>query len=647
MNPLLLVTAVAWALQTPVIQAQPAVLRDSIYGLAVDSAKYPDDAFVFLLDEGVYRIEPDGRYSRTVRQVVQILKQQGAQQYRERQFAYDPAHQRLNVNWMRVVKPNGEVVSAEPSQVQESDVPASMQTPVYVNTKVKRMSLSGLEPGTILDFSFTIEELKPFMPGEFFFPWVVNPNTPVARSNLVVDVPDGFKPRITERNLNFKRRENVSGGRRLYSWTTANPERIKPERFVPDSLSPLMRVTVSPPHSWAAIGRWYAPIAKDAYAIGPLAAQKMTTILAGARSLDDSIRALHKWVAQDIRYVAIALGSGGYVPRSADSVVRTGFGDCKDKSMLFLAALRKIGVKGYPVLLNISGGEQKEAPALGQFNHMIAAVERGTAYQFADLTAETYPIGKLPRSEEGNVAVLVKERDAEEITLPESPLGKMTTTVTGRLSTDGVFTGTLEQAVSGELEMSLRSLLQIPLDSAQRQRFARGIARSYFEAADADSLQSFDAKDFTAPARLKVRITRAQAVTRAGEVQLLTNPLRPNTLYARVAEDLKDDPPRKFPIETSKMLSPGETRSIVTIKLPQGWRAQLPKNVVLNGPVGNYSLTYAQTGDELRMERVVSGIKQVLPASRMPDVIAWLKAAGSDDGKLIVLQPPPGKLTTP
>jgi hypothetical protein len=90
-----------------------------------------------------------------------------------------------------------------------------------------------------------------------------------------------------------------------------------------------------------------------------------------------------------------------------------------------------------------------------------------------------------------------------------------------------------------------------------------------------------------------------------------------------------------------------ETHTTVTIKLPSGWRAQLPKDVSLSGPVGNYSVTYKQTGDELRMERTVSGTKQVLPASRMTEVIAWLKAAGSEDGKVIVLQPPPGKLTTP
>ncbi len=645
MNSLMLLVSLLQTAQSPAPPAQPAVIRDSIYALAVEPSKYPEDAVVWLLDEGEYRIEPDGRSSRTIRQVVQILKPRGAEQYRERQFSYDPAHERLTVHWMRVVKPDGEVVSAEPLQVQESDVPAPMRTPVYVNTKVKRMSLSGLEVGTILDFSFTTEDTKPAMPGEFLFGWTVTSTTPVVLSNLVVDVPVGFRPRIVERNLDFQRREKVSSGRRIYTWATSKVPRIKPVRFVPDSLVPLMRVTISPPEDWQAVGRAYLPIARDAYEIGPLAAAKMAMVLAGARSLDDSIRSLHRWVAQDIRYVAITLGRGGYVPRNADSVVRTGFGDCKDKSMLFLAALRKIGVTGFPVLLNIIGAEEKESPSMWQFNHMIAAVQRGSGYQFADLTAESYPFGTLPRSEEGNLAVMVKDRDAEQITLPESRHGQMETIVSGRLTAEGVFSGTLEQVVTGDLEMSLRDFFQNPLDSAQRQGFARAIARSYFEGAEADSLQTFDGKDFSVPAKLRLRISRAPAVTRAGEIQVLANPLRPNAYYARLAEDLGDDPPRTLPIETSRIVSLSETHTVVTIKLPQGWRAVLPKDVSLPGPVANLSVKYSQLGDELRLERRLSGIKQVLPASRMPEVIAWLKAAGSDDGKLIVLQPPPGRLT--
>jgi hypothetical protein len=47
---------------------------DTIYSLAVDSTKYRTEPFVYLLDDGVLRVESDGRGSRTYRQVVQILK---------------------------------------------------------------------------------------------------------------------------------------------------------------------------------------------------------------------------------------------------------------------------------------------------------------------------------------------------------------------------------------------------------------------------------------------------------------------------------------------------------------------------------------------------------------------------------------------
>ncbi|HEX6576680.1 MAG TPA: DUF3857 and transglutaminase domain-containing protein, partial [Gemmatimonadaceae bacterium] len=528
------------------IAQAPQKVTDSLYKLAVDPKSHPDLAYVWLLDEGVWKIEADGRTKNTTRQVVQILTQQGAEVYRERRYSWNPESQKLTVNWMRVVKPNGEVISEHPEQIQDSDVPAEMGVPMYTATKVRRMSLSGLEPGTILDFSITTETNAPMMPGDFFVSWRVATPTWVARSNLVVDVPSSMKPRITENNLDFKRVETSSSGRRSFAWRKQNVDRFSGEAYAPDSLQQGMTVSVSPGINWAAIGKWYVPIARDAYAITPSVEEKMHSVLANAKSLDDSIRALHKWVAQDIRYVAIELGRGGYVPRNAETVVRTGFGDCKDKAMLFLAALRKIGVTGYPVLLNISGLERKETPSLGQFNHMIAAVKRGNGYQFADLTAGNYPLGKLPRPEQGNLAVLVKENDAEQITLPESPTADavIDTKITGKLGEDGIFTGKFEEVRHGYLEATMRTAFQVPLDSARRQFFGRTLAQLYFERPEVDSLVGFDGKDLSVEARVSSKITRARMMTRVGDINLLSNPLRPIGGYLGAADAIENDKDR-------------------------------------------------------------------------------------------------------
>jgi hypothetical protein len=107
----------------------PSVRADSIYKLAVDAASLPEQDTAFLLDDGVLRLEADGRGTRTYRQIVQILKPTAVERYQEHSFSWSPGHERLTINWIRVVRPDGSIVSAKPTHVQEADVPASTDDP--------------------------------------------------------------------------------------------------------------------------------------------------------------------------------------------------------------------------------------------------------------------------------------------------------------------------------------------------------------------------------------------------------------------------------------------------------------------------------------------------------------------------------------
>src|SRR5579885_1127126 len=131
------------AAQAPRItqQGDPTVHPDSIYTLAVNPADHPEETAAFLLDDGVIRREADGRGTTTYRQIVQILRPEAVDRYREQRFSYAPKHERFTINWIRVVKPDGTVISAKPLQVQESDVPAQLGDPTYSDRKVIRVSL--------------------------------------------------------------------------------------------------------------------------------------------------------------------------------------------------------------------------------------------------------------------------------------------------------------------------------------------------------------------------------------------------------------------------------------------------------------------------------------------------------------------------
>src|SRR5690606_24390838 len=138
-------------------------------------------------------LQADGTYRQTFRQVAQILTQDAVENWAEQSFSYEPGHQKLTVNWIRVVKPNGEVVTAEAAHKQDSDIPATMGNPVYADRKVRRYSLSGVSVGTIVDYSFTLEEQKPYRAGDFLTSWSITTGLPTRRSRYIVDVPADLK----------------------------------------------------------------------------------------------------------------------------------------------------------------------------------------------------------------------------------------------------------------------------------------------------------------------------------------------------------------------------------------------------------------------------------------------------------------------
>src|SRR5712664_4918579 len=285
---LVLTVASAAAAQAPRITpaGDPSVKNDTIYRLAVNPADYPNEEFVYLLDDGVVRFEPDGRGSRTYRQVIQVLNQDGAEAWGEQSFSYSSGSERLTVNWIRVLKTNGDVISAQPAHEQESLAPVALEAPVYSAEKVRRVTLSGVAPGTLVDWSYTIERVKPLVPGDYYSGWRVTTGLLTRRSRLMIDVPASLTPRIQEENVHFKRLEVVSHGRHVFTWATNDVQKIEREPFaaVPNTLS--VRIDVGSPITWADLARWYAGLTSGRYALTAELETQLAAHVKDAHTLD-------------------------------------------------------------------------------------------------------------------------------------------------------------------------------------------------------------------------------------------------------------------------------------------------------------------------------------------------------------------------
>jgi hypothetical protein len=618
----------------------PAV--DSIYALAVDSAAYRAYPFVYLLDEGTIRLEADGRGSRTYRQVVQILKPAGVARWAEQRVAYQPDREKVTVNWMRVVRPSGEVISDKPTLSQTSDVAASTVNPVYTETKVIRYSLGDVAPGTLVDLSWTIETTKPPLAGDMLSGWSFSLGTPGLRSRFVLDVPDATTPHIVETHLNFARSEIRRDGRHIFTWATHDVQPPKSELFAPDSSVPSMGVRVGAPMTWSEIGQWYNGLAKNRYVLTPALTAEVDSIVRSARTASDTINVLHRWIANDLRYVSVSLGIGGYQPRFPEATVSTGYGDCKDKATLFIAAARHLGITAYPVLLNSEGGTDRSLPALEQFDHVIAAVPHpGPAgFTFLDLTTNDFPDGEIPPSYQGGFGLVVlPDGSTRDVTFPKDSAGSTEEVFAGGLTADGKVSGTLTLTAHGSSAEAMRAAFATPPDSAHRANLKRSAPKPFPNATVDTMMIDVPANRDVTPT-IEYVFRDGDGAKPAGPLSILTIPsgFRGSpTAFSNVIEALQRNGARKLPIDASRTLGQGTVRRELRLDLPPGWNAQLPDSVHAAGPFGTYIAQYTQVGRELRIVHTTIGGSGVYPPSSVGALIDWFKAISKDDAEYIPL----------
>src|SRR5262249_9959424 len=114
--------------------------------------------------------------------------------------------------------------------------------------------------------------------------------------------------------------------------------------------------------------------------------------------------ALYDWVVSNIRYVAIELGRGGYIPHSAGAILANRYGDCKDYAVIFCSLLAAKGIESFPVL--ISSGESDWLPKVAApeaFNHAIVWIPALQLY--LDASTGYAPFGILPLADRARMAL--------------------------------------------------------------------------------------------------------------------------------------------------------------------------------------------------------------------------------------------------
>jgi transglutaminase-like putative cysteine protease len=382
--------------------------------LAVDLSRTPDNGQSsgewHILSDVQARIERVGRVS-YYHYASKALDADGVHEVADLSFVYDPSFEQLTIHAIRVLRDGQVIDKLAKAKISVLQRETELEYRIYDGSKTVSVVLDDLRAGDVVEYAYSRRGINPVLgnrvAGGADLQWAV----PVGQASVRLLVPAGRTVALQLLNSTLQRQERVLDGYREYRWAQENVPAIKVERDAPASYNPYAGVRWSEFADWKAVVEWGIPLYGQGVD-GPELEAAIEKIRSKVAAPAARVRAVLQQVQSDIRYLGVEVGTGSYIPTAPDTVFQRRFGDCKDKALLVIAMLRKLGVHAVPALVNTSRREAigTALPAPNVFNHVVVRVTLDGRYYWLDPTASPQggDLENMVHSDHGLALVLAK-----------------------------------------------------------------------------------------------------------------------------------------------------------------------------------------------------------------------------------------------
>ncbi|HKV93301.1 MAG TPA: DUF3857 domain-containing protein, partial [Candidatus Angelobacter sp.] len=598
---------------------------------------YSKEPYVIEHSKTTYRFENDGTGRKEVTIRVRVQSEAGVKGLGQLRFGYNSASEKLEIPYVRVIKPDGSVVTAGADAVQELNEP--IQRTVYTDFHEKHVIVPGLRPGDVLESQAVITIHTPMAPGQFWMQLNSQKRTIVLDEQLEVDIPaartvklktkPGFDPKITESN-----------GRRIYSWSTSNLSREdeksdasqekkkkkkKPEDDIPD-------VQLTSFASWADVGNWYAGLEKDRRVPSAAVRAQADELTKGLQTDIEKIQALYDYTAENFRYVSLSLGMGQYQPHSAEEVLHNQYGDCKDKNTLLVSLLEAEGFHASSVLIDSGRKLDPDIPSPAQFNHVITMLPLGKEEIWMDTTAEVAPFRLLmyPLRKKQSLVIAPGGAHLEETPadspVPDSEIVK----IDGKIDDTGKLDANIAYELRGDSEVSMRQAFRNAA-SVQWQRIVEQISSREGMGKDVSEVRVSDPSATRESFKLSYRLVKAGYLDQSKNKLELKLPLYGLGLATADPDDADEPDP-------IKLGSPNTHDYNIRLEFPVKYKVRSLLPISLKRDYGNFEAVYKLEGNVFTAERKLTVGQSELPSSRVQDYLAFRRSVSDDSAQQLSLE---------
>ncbi|HEY0105400.1 MAG TPA: DUF3857 and transglutaminase domain-containing protein [Rhizomicrobium sp.] len=438
-----------------VLKSAVGAVAGAVLGLISTAAVAAVPATVVKLLTNDIAVSADGTWSQKIHAEIRANTAAAAARLGQTSVQYDSSTQELVVDDAHTLKPDGSMIPVAPAAIYDQMPNGTAAAITQLRAKV--IVFPQLAAGDVAVYSVTVVSKVPYFPGAYWYGEIYPRTVAYEDVRETIAAPKSLPLYAESHGVDIDRSEVA--GKVVYGWHYAAPAPLDPELRPVSPIDSEPRVFVSSFKDYAELGRAYADVSKPRMKVTPTVAALADAITKGIDGRRDQAKALYDWVSRHVRYVAIELGRGSFVPHDPDAVIANGYGDCKDHVVLLGALLKAKDIESESLLINSGNAYTlSEVPTFATLDHVINWVPEFDLY--LDSSVMVAPFGVLPLEEYGKPVVRALEQGAGLATLPSVPAGLATIAVKtdARLDVKGSLSGTTTTTATGPYTILLRTI---------------------------------------------------------------------------------------------------------------------------------------------------------------------------------------------
>lgn len=358
-------------------------------------------------------------------QVLNVLSYSGITNASQLSITYDTSYQKLKIHHLYIWRKGVKIDRTKELSFEPMNNEYNLENGIYMGSITAYDNLHDIRKDDLIDFAYTLVGKNPIFGKEKYLTIPLETTNPIDLYNIRIlyskDKDYTYKCMDCD-SIPFT--DTIIDQFRQLEIALKDLKATSLEENIPSWIIPYKYFTLSSFKTWKDVNLW----AQGVFALKkqPDLESVFKELFTGNETTDEKINKMIDFVQDDIRYMGIESGIGSIKPFAPDQVVKQRFGDCKDKSLLLVSLLKKLGIKdAYPVLVNTTMLQNLDQfmPSNEVFNHCIVKFIYNDTTYWVDptITQQGGDYKDLSIYDYGKTLVIGVPLDTLPLMLPNNP----------------------------------------------------------------------------------------------------------------------------------------------------------------------------------------------------------------------------------